>query len=287
MRSLVTLVLSALALFSGLAVAAGSAGCNKTSTSGIQNGLNRVTINGKQRQYTVRLPSNYSPTKQYKFIFTLHWLNGNMNAVVTGNSIQPYYGLPQRDTNNSAIYVAPDGLNQGWQNTNGEDVTFLSTILTTAKNNYCIDESKVFSTGWSFGGAMSYSLSCSLGSVLRGIAVLSASPYISGCAGGGPKDPVAYLGFHGTHDSVLAISNGEAIRDNYVKMNGCTPMTNKYPARGSNSHVKNVYSGCKAGYPTTFIAFDGDHTPVPADNGGGINQSYAPDETWAFINSLS
>ena len=81
-------------------------------------------------------------------------LGGNMNNVAPG-----YYGL--RDlAGESAIFVAPNGLNNGWWNEGGADVTFVDQILNQVQNELCVDETQRFSTGFSFGGAMSYALAC-------------------------------------------------------------------------------------------------------------------------------
>ncbi|KAI0160830.1 hypothetical protein GGR52DRAFT_576251 [Hypoxylon sp. FL1284] len=57
-------------------------------------------------------------------------------------------------------------------------------------NKLAIDAQMRFSTGFSYGGAMSYSLACSRASMLRAVAVLSGAP-LSGCAGG--NDPVKLI----------------------------------------------------------------------------------------------
>lgn len=76
------------------------------------------------------------------------------------NNVAPgYYGL--RDlAAESAIFVAPNGQNNGWYNSGGVDVTFVDQILAQVQNELCVDESQRFATGFSFGGAMSYALAC-------------------------------------------------------------------------------------------------------------------------------
>jgi hypothetical protein len=98
--------------------------------------------------------------------------------------------------------------------------------------------------------------------VFRAVAVYSGAN-LSGCSGG--TQPVGYFGIHGTHDSVLNISNGRSLRDTFVRNNGCTTQNPAEPAQGSLTHVITTYSGCRAGYPVQWAAFDGDHTPDPVD----------------------
>jgi poly(3-hydroxybutyrate) depolymerase len=273
---LVLTVLSLLALFSN--VNAATAGCGKTPT--LKSGTQTVTINGKQRRWILRIPDNYNNTQPYRFIFGLHWLNADMNGVDGGSA--PYYGLKNL-AKNTAIFAAPDGLNKGWGNSNGEDITFLDTVRQTIDNGLCVNENLRFSLGFSYGGAMSFSLACSKAKDYRAIAVLSGAT-LSGCAGG--NDPIAYYGQHGVRDSVLPIDSGRQIRERFVKNNGCQAKSAAEPAKNSRQRITTVYEGCK--YPTQFTAFDGDHVALP-DNGGndaGPN-SFTTGEVWKFFEQFT
>jgi len=258
-------------------VLAKTAGCGKTPT--LKNGLRTTTINGKKREYILNIPKNYDKNKPYRLIFTLHWLLGNMNYVVKGQWAQPYYGL-EKLANNSAIFVSPNGLNNGWANPGGSDVAFVDDMLKTVENDLCIDEKQRYSTGFSYGGGMSFSLACSRPKVFRAVAVLSGAR-LSGCAGG--KDPVAYLGIHGGSDSILPYSRGVDIRNQFVRNNGCKAQDTPAPAKGSRSSVKTLFKGCSAGHPVTWIAFDGNHTPAPSDRARGV---FAGTEIWSFFSQF-
>lgn len=135
------------------AAASLSSGCGKVS--GTSSGTKSMTVNGKMRQYILQLPANYNATTGYKLIFGYHWRDGTMNNVAPG-----YYGL--RDlARETAIFVAPQGLNNGWANNGGEDLTFTDQMLDYITSNACVDKDQIFSTGWSYGGAMTFELACS------------------------------------------------------------------------------------------------------------------------------
>ena len=239
-----------------------------------------ITVNGTSRAYYVKLPDTYDNKHPYRLIFTLHALGGTAQQVTLGTGgYLPWYGLPSlvNDTI-GAIYVAPDGISNGWANTDGRDVTFISALIKTLNDDLCIDETLRFSTGFSFGSGMSYALACALGKDFRAISALSGNPQISGCAGG--NDPVAFYGQHGLSDQVLPIEGGREMRDRFLKNNNCTAKTAVEPAVGSGTHVKTVYE-CAAGYPVVWVAFDGGHTPQPKDR--GVNVTFAHTETWEFF----
>ncbi|KAM7210018.1 alpha/beta-hydrolase [Rhypophila decipiens] len=259
---------------------AATAGCGKTNT--ITSGSRTMTVNNKNRRYIVRLPSNYDNNRPYRLIFGPHWRDADYQAVDGGSA--PYYGLKAL-SNNSAIFVAPDGLNKGWANSGGEDVTFFDQMVKALSDDLCINEKLIFSLGFSYGAAMSYSLGCSRPNVFRAVAALSGAT-LSGCSGG--TEPLAFYSQHGVRDSVLNLSMGKQLRDNMLKRNGCASKNAPEPARNSRQpHIKTEYS-CKEGYPVTFVAFDGDHVALPNDQGGdGGARSWTSPEVWNFFSQFT
>ncbi len=267
---------------SAVAVAAATAGCGKTPT--LRSGSQTITTSGKSRSWILRIPDNYDNNRPYRLIFAYHWLNGTAQIVDTGGSdgsVWAYYGLKQL-SNNSTIFIAPQGINNGWGNSNGEDLTFTDDVLRLVESNLCVDTTQRFAMGWSYGGAMSFAVACARPTIFRAVAVYSGAQ-LSGCNGG--TQPVAYMGIHGTHDSVLNISQGRSLRDRFVTNNGCTPTTPREPAQGSLTHIITAYSGCRAGYPVVWAAFDGDHTPSPNDGSTSTSgaRTWTSGEVWKFF----
>lgn len=155
-------------------------------------------------------------------------------------------------------------------------------MVKTLNDDLCIDENLRFSTGFSYGSAMSYAIACALAKDFRAVAALSGNPQISGCSGG--NDPIAYYGQHGLSDQVLPIAGGRQMRDRFLKNNGCTAQTAQEPAVGSGKHMKTVYQGCDK-YPVVWVAFDGQHTPQPKDAGASMTFSHT--ETWEFFKQFT
>jgi poly(3-hydroxybutyrate) depolymerase len=75
-------------------------------------------------------------------------------------------------------------------------------LLTLIDANLCIDDSRVFSTGFSFGAMMSYALSITRQTKLRAVVAMAAANYN---LPNEPTDtnaaPVAYMGTTGTTSS--------------------------------------------------------------------------------------
>lgn len=130
-------------------LAASSSGCGKSPSLKTGNQAN-VQVNGKSRQWILHLPANYDKNRPYRLIFGLHWRDGHYTDVESGH----FYNLEPL-SNNSAIFIAPNGLNSGWANNGGEDITFLKSLITLVENDLCVDQKLRYSVGWSYGGAMS------------------------------------------------------------------------------------------------------------------------------------
>jgi len=244
-----------------------SAGCGKAPPASMRY---TIDVGGTSREYILSVPSTYDQNHPYKLIFAWHPLGGSASQTAgTGNS--GYYGL-KGSSNNEAILVSPEGLpfnggtSLGWGNTGGADINFLKAMLDKFKSEMCIDEGRIFSTGFSFGGMFSNAVGCA--GLARAVAPAAGNTQVSGCTNG--TTPVAYMGFHGTHDSVVDISGGQKARDVFVKRNGCsadtTPMTPTW-CDGIEAKYQPctcvTYSGCMAGYPVTWCEYNADHQPAP------------------------
>jgi poly(3-hydroxybutyrate) depolymerase len=260
-----------------------SAGCGKTRS--LANGTISIESNGS-RSYILRAPDNYDASHPYRLVLAYHWMGGTAQQVAggTGATESPFYGLWDL-ANNSTIFVAPVGLgsgqNTGWPNANGNDVAFTDAILAQLEAGLCIDTSRIFANGFSYGAGMSYALACARPDVFRGVALYSGA-LISGC--GGSTKPIAFYASHGLSDSVLDIAQGRAVRDHFVQVNGVTPQSPPEPAVGSGTHICTTYQGGSAKYPVEWCAFDGDHNPNPHD--GGQSTSWNPPQVWAFISQF-
>ncbi len=257
-------------------------GCGKSPT--LASGTHTIQSSGKSRSFILRVPANYNSATRYRLIFAFHWRGGTaaeVNSGGTSGSPWSYYGQ-QEQSNNTAILVAPQGLGNGWANSGGEDITFVDDMIRLIEGTLCVNTTQRFALGFSYGGGMSYALACARANVFRAVAVFSGAQ-LSGCSGG--TQPIAYFGLHGISDSVLNISSGRSLRDTFVRTNGCAAQSPREPASGSRTHITTAYSGCRAGYPVQWAAFDNGHMPGPVDGTyaeSGIT-TWTKGEVWRFF----
>ncbi len=306
-----------------MATGMGSSGCGKTSTltfsmvpgenanaaAGSGNGVGHgdggyVTIQsgGGTRGFALRLPDNYDKNKPYWLIFGWHWNGGNSAQVDNGGNNGywwSYYGL-QRKSNNNAIFVAPNGLNAGWANSNGQDLKFADDMVSLIESNYCVDTSHIITAGFSYGGGMSYELACARANVFRA-AVIYEGGQLSGCDGG--KDPIALWQAEGLTDTTVSMSLATPIRDRFVKNNQCTPQNPPQPPQpppylATGGHICTDYAGCSPGHPVRWCVHQSGHGPGPVDGSSDLYNSCAtppktcssscpctwtPDDVWTWL----
>ncbi len=270
-----------------------SAGCGKMPglPSGMYNNGQHIPITAAnlQREYILSVPGNYDNTKPYKLIIAYHQLDGDDNQMYNNK----YYHL-QPLANDTTIFVAPNGQKNGancssapscgWPNPNGSDIALADAVVAAVKENFCVDTQRIFATGWSYGGSMSYKTACErpLGTgngFIRGIAVYSGAQLSGMCT---PSKSVAYYGSHGTNDSVLNYDGGVTLSHNFATANGCTWMDPTKVTTGN--HVCANFGGCGAGYPVEFCSFNGPHTPDPKDP--NMQTSWQYQLVWDFFKQL-
>lgn len=262
-----------------------TAGCGKAPT--LTSGTHTIQSGGQTRSYILRVPAGYDRNHPYRLIFGFHWRGGTAGDVDSGGTDGynwSYYGLRRLadGANNGTIFVAPQGIGNGWANSGGQDLAFVDAMVSQIEAGLCVDTARLFAAGFSYGGAMSYALACSRATVFRAVAVYSGAN-LSGCNGG--NQPIAYMGLHGIRDNVLPISAGRQLRDTFVRTNGCTPQNPPEPAYGSLTHIITAYSGCRSGYPVVWAAFDGaGHDPGPVDGSTGDGwRTWTSAAVWQFV----
>jgi polyhydroxybutyrate depolymerase len=244
-----------------------SAGCGVTDHPA--SGTLTIDVAGTEREYILELPDGYDANTPYKLVFGWHWRGGNAGNVAMGQlGGGPYYGLKAR-AKGSTIFVAPNGIDNGWANTGGRDIAFLKAMLALFEAKLCIDQSRIFSTGFSYGGMMSDAIGCDMADTFRAIAPMSGALY-SGCTKTGSQ-PIAVWLSHGSSDDVVPLADGKAALDIFLQRNGCGSQTS--PVTPSPCVA---YAGCSAGHPVHYCEFDGGHQPP----------SFASSAIWEFFSQF-
>lgn len=87
----------------------------------------------------------------------------------------------------------------------GKDVAFLGALLDRAEQTLCVDEARIFVTGYSNGAFMTSALACAFSSRIAAVAPVAGIQEISGCSF---SRPVPVVAFHGTADPFVPYNGG-------------------------------------------------------------------------------
>jgi len=267
--------------------AANSLGCNNSNLPVACNtattGPCTLTVNGTERQYYVVLPTNYNAGTPYPVVFAWHGLGGTAQSLLGSTYYSGFYGVKSGFPN--AIYVTAQGLDTGmddsgtsygWANTSDQDVNFTKSMLTWLESNYCVDQSRLFSTGMSYGGMMSDTLGCEMSDVFRALGVMSGS--LGFCNGTNcytptcpSSHPIAAWFTHGDADTTVPIAGDQNARDHFIKINGCDTANAQTVAMSDGITTCTSYSACTSGpYPVVWCPVPGEGHTIPSWAGSEI-----------------
>ena len=275
-----------------------SKGCGKNSTlqktKSVENGDRfEMSVAGLNREYFITLPANYDNTKPHKLLFAMHCMGSNAEDFVHHSPDQdhptPYYGQQKLDTEGNYIFVSPRGDTDGapWRMSDDKDHQFFDKLLTTMEENYCIDTSRVFVTGFSFGSMISNSLAQVFQHRVRAVvtyAVADFNIYMPTNAG----KPIAWMDVHGTQDNTCPYNRLSSAITRILKNNGpggtdvSSEINDWQKYSGGNTHVCYDFKKVDPNHPVRVCTWGGGHQWTAYDNGNWQN-TWVPEDVHKFL----
>ena len=285
-----------------------SKGCGSNSklqkVKSVENGDQfQIQVGSDSRKYFITLPKNYDNTKPHKVLFALHCYGSSGEDFVHHKADYdhptPYYGQQVLDKNGDYIFVSLDAIGGLWNKGQG-DHDFFAQTLTTLNENYCIDTSRVFITGFSFGAMFSYSLMQDMQSRVRAAATYAVADYnIWLPEGNNMKNlPIAWMNVHGKNDGRCDYSRAKnSALPRILKRNGkadangdFTDASSEKPQEvsGNTGHVCYDFKNVDERFPVKWCSWPGDHQWTAHDTGNmgvGWNweSTWVPEEVHKFF----
>ena len=268
-----------------------SAGCGKALGTISKSGTYTISSAGGRGTYIISLPNNYNKDNPYQLVFGNHCMGGTAARVAAtdnGDDLSGFYSIKtMADKDNvPGIYVALQGNSDGtWNLPN--DATFWNDVLTLVETNLCVDTTRVFVTGFSFGAMFSYVLSNTYPERIRAVATYAPANY-NMTQPTNRHIPIAYYQTTGTTDGTCPWVNNDAQKTGgkycllqHMQDNGCTSTASDIKLATGSTHVTNDFKGCKDGYPVKFSSFVAGHQAIYTD--AGTTGSFIEKEAWAFF----
>lgn len=227
---------------------------------------------GYTRQYKVHVPPGYDPQVPAPLVFCIHGLMQDaVMFCVTGAAMHT------KSDQEGFLLVMPNGYQNSWNagtccgGASAEqldDVALFRAILQEVGGHLNVDLDRVYATGLSNGGFMSYRLACQATDMLAAVAP-GAGAIGTNQGGWGtnpasdftvcePSRPISVLDIHGTADGLVPYSLQQPSVERLAGSNGCMLDTEPAadPASGGDTTCVS-YRDCPAGVETIACSVTG------------------------------
>ena len=278
-----------------------SKGCGTTSTlqktKSVENGERfGMKVGNENREYFITLPKNYDNTKPYKVLLAMHCMGSNAEDFVHHSADQdhpsPYYGQQKLDKNGDYIFVAPRGDTDGmpWSMNSDKDHKFIDQLITTLEENYCVDTTRIFMVGFSFGAMVTNSMAQDMQHRLRAVAVYATADYNIYLPANKGK-PIAWMAVHGKKDGTCPYDRAKnSALKRILKNNGkadvdenFTDASSEMPKEvGDSGHLCYDFATVDKRFPVKWCSWNGPHQWTAFDSGNWKN-TWVPEETHKFF----
>ncbi|WP_276361496.1 PHB depolymerase family esterase [Daejeonella sp. H1SJ63] len=180
-------------------------------TAGLHTGS--MKHGGLDRKYMYYIPQGIENLKKVPVVFFLHGMGAS--AQIGVNVLGPqYHARAERD---KAIVVYPEATSKHWNDKLGgsypltdniDDVGYLTNLINYFISDFKGDPGRIYFSGSSNGGMMTYRLSCDIPDKIRAIApfVSTISPQVAKEFAGAKPMPIIITS--GTADSVIKWNGG-------------------------------------------------------------------------------
>lgn len=252
--------------------------CAIAHAGGVVN--QQLTSGGREREYRLFVPDSYDGTTRLPLMFNLHGTGGTAAGQAEDS------GMERLAQEEGFIVIGLQGLQNAWNvamndPNQADDVQYTSDVLDDALQKVCVDERKVYATGFSGGARMSSRLACNLSERITAIAPVSGIRWPAPCTG----RAVPVVTFHGLADPQNTYA-GMARADEWVESvedalegwaihNGCDEARNETPEVNRVSVYS--YSNCADGADVVLYRIAG------LEHSWAKNEIDATREMWSLL----
>lgn len=234
-----------------------------------------MRVNNASRNLLVHAPSGVSGRP---LLLSLHGLNQD---AAYQRSTTAWEGVA--DTAKFVV-VFPNAINKSWDISGTNDINFLVAIMDTIAKRYNTDRNRVYVSGFSMGGMMSYHVANKLADKVAAIGPVSGYLFAGTVASSRPM-PIIHI--HGTTDDVVGYSGVAGMLAKWRSWNGCpsnVQTTDPYPSNKPASAAARLYSGpCKNNTAISHIAIEGKGHWHSND----MVSVHSSSEIWNFVKQYS
>jgi poly(3-hydroxybutyrate) depolymerase len=193
-------------------------------------------VGNTTRQMLVYAPSTIVPGRP--LLISMHGYNQDINY----QKNQTQWETIAKENNFVVVY--PAGINNAWDISGDRDIEFILAIIDEMVNRYGIDRERVYLSGFSMGGMMTYYAATRIADKIAAFAPVSGYPMWG--VNTNSSRPVPIIHVHGTADDVVAYSGVQACLNAWIERDSCPTtaiVTKPYPPDKPSSSGTMYYWG--------------------------------------------
>jgi polyhydroxybutyrate depolymerase len=286
--------------------------------SDVESRCSTMSLDGRTRSYRLYVPAHVASPAPV--VFVLHGGGGS------GSNIEliTKHGFNRIADRDGAIVVYPDGVGRNWNDGRSDvnspafkehvdDVAFLKALVEVVTASHPVDRGRVYATGMSNGGFMSYRLACDAAGTFRAVVAVVAGLSADLGPQCRPARPVSVAVMNGTEDplvpwaggavSAMGIKRGETwsarrTYDRWIELDACKtridePERNVAPEDGTTVVVHRAID-CAAGSQVRLYEirggghnWPGGATYLGVGLVGRVSSEFdGNEEIWRFFNGV-
>jgi polyhydroxybutyrate depolymerase len=161
-----------------------------------------MSAGGDPGGYIQELPSRYSGRNAMPVVIDLHGYGVSAAEMLQVTRLGTYGNRAGFITITPQVARHLPYWNTGFKS---KDVAFLRGVISRVESTLCVDQNRLFVTGYSNGAIMASVLACVDATQVAAIAPVSGIANPTGCK---PSRPVSVVAFHGTSDPLLPYTGG-------------------------------------------------------------------------------
>ena len=198
--------------------------------------IESIPVGTSTRDMLVYAPSDIELNRP--LLISLHGLNQD----IAYQQNQTHWESVADDNNFVVVY--PAGINNAWDLFGTSDIDFILAIIDEIYNRYAIDRDRVYLSGFSMGGMMTYYAANHISDKIAAFAPVSG--YLMGGPDTTNSRPIPIIHTHGTNDDVVSPDGVQTCLDAWIAKDKCpeTPViTQPYPEDKPGSNGTKYYWG--------------------------------------------
>ena len=233
-----------------------------------------ITVNGTQRSYILYVPKNLGENRP--LLISCHGMNQDPDYQKNMLQIESVADTAK------FLTVFPYGINKSWDISGNSDINFITALIDKMVTQYKIDRNRVYLSGFSMGGMLTYHAMNKIADKIAAFAPISGYP-MQGATANSNVRPIPIIHTHGTSDDVVNFSGVQGSLNAWIKHNGC-PTSAKVTQRYRNAaHItRRVWGPGNDGVEVVLMEMANKGHWISNDNGVKTG-----DEIWRFCSRYS